>query len=63
MKPNSAHCKMWCKDYPCKRTSCDRSILFENGITKLVEPKIYNYYRSKEKMRAYRESRNVKLNF
>jgi|LGOV01.1.fsa_nt_gb hypothetical protein len=56
-KPLEKRCAMYCNLYPtCTKTQCNRSILFINGKTKLVESHIYNYYRAKEKFRDYHES-------
>ena len=64
MKPKQEYCRMYCADYPtCHRSNCSRAILFEDGITKLVEKPIYDYHRKREKMRAYREPRLTKMNF
>ena len=62
-KPRTFKCKNYCEDYStCTRTSCSRSILFENGVTKMVEKDKWNYYRIKEKLRLYNEGRNCKVN-
>lgn len=63
-KPPIYKCKMYCTDYPCTRKNCRRSILFIQGIkTIMAEPKDVKLVRDQEKNRAYRESRNVRLNF
>ena len=62
-RPLKYKCTMYCDIKDCKRTECHRSVLFKDGRTIMVEPSIYNYYRSKEKMRAYRETRNNFVNF
>ena len=55
-KPLTKRCKMYCADYPCDRTKCDRGIIFKDGITKLVEKHIHDYIRDKEKYKEYRSS-------
>ncbi len=60
-KPLEKRCVMYCNLYPCTKTQCNRSILFINGKTKLVESHIYNYYRNKEKFKDYYENVNSNM--
>jgi hypothetical protein len=41
-KPLEKRCAMYCNLYPtCTKTQCNRGIVFKNGITRLVDKKIY----------------------
>lgn len=62
-KPLIYKCTMYCDIHPCSRVECNRKPLFKYGQdTIMIEPKEYNYYRTKEKMRLYIESRTTHVN-
>ena len=62
-KPRKFKCQLYCDMYDeCKRTECDRTVLFQNGQIKMIEPSVRDYFRGKEKLREYRESRNTYIN-
>ena len=61
-KPLEKRCAMYCNLYPtCTKTQCNRGIVFKNGITRLVDKNIYDYYRSKEKFKDYYENVNSNM--
>ncbi len=63
MKPRALKCRLYCDLYDgCKREECNRSVLFKGDRIIMVEPSIANYHRGKEKLRAYRESRETYVN-
>ena len=63
-KPPIYQCKMYCKMYSeCKRTDCPRKPLSKDGGEwNMVELSVYNYWRSKERYREWREDRITKIN-
>ena len=62
-KPNNKKCEKYCDLFPCSRTNCNRKLLSrDGGKWSMVDKHIYDYWRSKERYREWREDRNCKVN-
>lgn len=56
-KPLNYKCRKYCELYPCKRTVCNRKVLFtDSGATIMIESYAHHSIRNKEKYRLWRES-------